>query len=60
MCENQSNFHQNTCGCISAKTTPRCRHFFSKEEQVVMLEAYKKQLENELLGVDQAIQEINQ
>ena len=59
MCEYSENSHQNSCGCISAKTTLRCRHFYSKEEQVAMLEAYKKQLENELLGVDQAIQELS-
>ncbi len=54
----QSKMHPNACGCMSAQTTLRCRHFYSKEERIAMLETYKKQLESELLGVDQAIKEL--
>lgn len=58
MCCDQSNFQSSACGCKLA-TLQSCRHFFSKQERVEILETYKKQLENEILGVEQEIQELN-
>jgi hypothetical protein len=45
---------------MTAKATVQCRHFYTKEERIAMLEAYKNQLENELLGVNQEIQKMNE
>jgi hypothetical protein len=45
-----------TCCCI----TPRHRRFLSKEEQIEMLEDYKKELEKEIHGVEQKIKEIKE
>ena len=43
-----------TCCCI----TPRHRRFLTKEEQIEMLENYKKELEKEIHGVEHKIKEI--
>ena len=40
------------CGCI-----PRNRYFVSKEEKIEMMEKYKKELENEIRGVEEKIDE---
>lgn len=45
-----------TCCCI----TSRHRRFLSKEEQIEMLENYKKELEKEIHGVEQKIKEIRE
>ncbi len=37
---------------------PRHRYFLSKEEEIEILKRYKKELEKEIRGVEQKLQEI--
>jgi hypothetical protein len=41
------------CGCM-----PRHRYFLSKEEEIELLEEYKKELEKEISGVERKLREI--
>ncbi len=41
------------CGCFH-----KARHFFTEEERIQMLENYREQLEKELRGLDQKLQEM--
>ncbi len=40
--------------------TPRHRYFLSREEEIEMLEKYKKELEKEIRGVEQKLREIKE
>ena len=44
---------RNDCGCMHQN-----RRFISKEEKIEMLQEYKKQLENEIRGVEEKIGEL--
>jgi prefoldin subunit 5 len=37
---------------------PRHRYFFSKDEEIEMLKKYKNELEKEVQGVEQRLQEL--
>ncbi|OLS13989.1 MAG: hypothetical protein RBG13Loki_2385 [Promethearchaeota archaeon CR_4] len=58
MCCERPNSQSSSCVWMPVKTIFHCRHYLTKEEQRIMLEEYKKQLENELLGVNQEIKEL--
>ena len=49
---------RGSCSC-SGHTTGH-RHFLTKEERIDGLEKYKEELEKELCGVEQAIQNIKE
>lgn len=40
--------------------SPRHRYFLSKEEEIEMLEKYKEELEKEIRGVEQKLQEMKE
>ncbi|MDY6932007.1 MAG: hypothetical protein SVJ22_08865 [Halobacteriota archaeon] len=44
---------KNNCGCTHGN-----RRFISKEEKIEMLQEYKKQLENEIRGVEERLVEL--
>jgi len=46
---------KNDCGCMHGN-----RRFVSKEEQIEMLQRYKKQLENEIRGVEEKVRGLNE
>jgi predicted ribosome-associated RNA-binding protein Tma20 len=45
---------ETPCSCV-----PHGRHFVSKKERKEMLEKYKEQLEKELTGVSEKIEELS-
>jgi len=48
------------CGCEPQQScyyTPKHRHFLSKDEEIENLKKYKKELEKEIKGVEEKIQE---
>ncbi|MFQ6060524.1 MAG: hypothetical protein ACE5KV_04385 [Thermoplasmata archaeon] len=49
------------CNCVPYMCcwyTPRHRFFLTSEEEIEMLERYKKELEKEIQGVEQKIKEL--
>lgn len=47
-----------TCGCCGCGCAPAFRRFFSSKEEAECLEAYKDQLEKELAGVEERLEEL--
>jgi len=47
-----------TCGCCGCGCGPGFRRFFSSREKRECLESYKDQLQKELAGVEECLQEV--